>query len=82
MSKLKWVLTLKKTETLSNGTKLETLESYDFETLEDASDAEFRIDKVGIWDVESTVSTNAISYSSLGLQCIELFNLVVSEEKG
>jgi hypothetical protein len=81
MSKIKWVLTLIKTQTLTNGTKLETLESYDFDTLEDASDAEFRIDKVGIWDVESTVSTNAISYTSKGLQCIELFSLA-EEEKG
>jgi hypothetical protein len=81
MSKIKWVLTLIKTQTLTNGTKLETLESYDFDTLEDASDAEFRIDKVGIWDVESAVGVNAVSYSSKGLQCIELFNLA-EEEKG
>lgn len=82
MSKIKWVLTLIKTQTLTNGTKLETLEAYEFDTLEDASDTEFMIDKVGIWDIESTVGVSGVSYSSKGLQCIELFNLAKCEEKG
>ena len=79
MSKLIWVLKLKRTETFANGNKLETLESYEFETLEDASDTEFRIDKVGVWDIESTVGVNGVSYSSKGLECLELVSL---EEKG
>ena len=82
MSKLIWVLKLKRTETFANGNKLETLESYEFETLEDASDTEFRIDKVGVWDIESTGGVSGVSYSSKGLQCIELFNLAKCEEKG
>ena len=82
MSKIKWVLTLQKTQTFTNGTKLETLEAYDFDTLEDASDTEFMIDKVGIWDIESTVGVSGVSYSSKGLQCIEHFKLAEIEEKG
>ena len=77
MNKFKWVLTLQKTQTLTNGTKLETLEPYEFETLEDASETEFRIDKVGIWDIE-----NVVSYSSKGIQYIEIFKLEEIEEKG
>ena len=81
MSKIKWVLTLIKTQTLTNGTKLETLETYEFDTLEDASETEFRIHNVGVWDIESAVGVNAVSYISKGLQCIELFSLA-EEEKG
>ena len=73
MSKIKWVLTLKKTQTLTNGTKLETLESYEFSNLEDASDTQFYIDQLGSWD------TKDIGYMSTSLQYHELFRY---EEKG
>ena len=77
MSKLIWVLKLKRTQTF-NGDKLETLESYEFDNLEDASEAEFRIHNVGVWD--RTFDNGAgVSYSSKGLECLELVSL---EEKG
>lgn len=74
MSNIKqWVLNVKKTQTFANGTKIETLESYEFSNLEDASDTQFYIDQLGSWDTED------IGYMSTSLQYLELFSL---EEKG
>jgi|Laugrespbdmm15dd_1035085.scaffolds.fasta_scaffold295285_1 hypothetical protein len=50
MSNIKWVLTLQKTTVSIKGESIENLESYNFTNLEDAEDAKWHIDVIGIWD--------------------------------
>jgi len=50
MNNIKWLLTLQKTKVLSKGETIDTLESYTFDFKQDAEEAMFRIDKVGVWD--------------------------------
>lgn len=50
MGNIKWTLTVKRTLRSIKGEEIDTLEHYHFDNMEDASDAQFTIDKVGAWD--------------------------------